>query len=701
MSRRSLLFSTFMLLLLIFTIPQSSFPKDDGFGLNWQFSVDLPQAGIAGILKGYIEHLQGTEFRFNGEYLNKKGPLKSGPISVSSRFDINSGLLKLDSFTLKISRVEADLPQLGLSTPDLTVTGSGILDPTSGAADFNNLHIKAGNLPELTTRLSYSPADNGSCLLEIKNPLPLLERLVEINFPDFQKWDKEGKFTLKVSLSKIEHSPEADLRLDFKGLSAASANGMILVDSMTGHIEVSSKLDNPHPVLSIDFRSGEALYDRFYVNLADYPVHAEIKSSLPDKAGNLELDTLLDWQGMGNFKMNARLKDLFSAISFSGNAEYRTKELAAPFRTFAIDPFSLEGLDGNGKLAMHCTFNGTRTRTHLRGEMNFQNCTVSKDTTIFNGINADLPFVLSLNKKFLPQTDESLPYSPAGMVSFKEIKAGKIDIKNFNFPISVSSNSIEFGTVPTINLEGGTLNLSDLKMRHPFDDDFVLSGEVTAKDINLLPLSPKSLPIDGQLSGDLKFWLLKDHFSTSGKLFGNVYDGEMTIDEIFAENPFEDSRQYGADFSVKHLDLEPLSQALDIGRITGRMDLDLTGLVIAYEQPAAFHLLARTTPGSGKSGDISLKAVNTLSVIGTGSGLTGAGVGVFSQFFKEFGYAGLGLECTLDDDIFKIRGLIRDDGIEYIIKRPPLFGINVINSNPENLISFSDMLKRLKRVIGN
>ncbi len=74
---------------------------------------------------------------------------------------------------------------------------------------------------------------------------------------------------------------------------------------------------------------------------------------------------------------------------------------------------------------------------------------------------------------------------------------------------------------------------------------------------------------------------------------------------------------------------------------------------------------------------------------------------MFSQFFKEFGYAGLGLECTLNDDLFKIRGLIREDGIEYIIKRPPLFGINVVNSNPNNLISFSDMLKRLKRVIKN
>ncbi|NDV22909.1 hypothetical protein FMS18_09340 [Desulfovibrio sp. JC022] len=689
-----------MILLLIFSIPQSV-PAKSSFGLNWQFSVDLPQAGIAGIIKGYIEHLQGTKFKFSGEYLNQKGPLKSGPINIATTFDLNSGLLQLHDFALKIERLDVNVPQLGLSNPDLTLTGNGIIDPASGAADLTNLHIKAGNLPELHTRLTYSPESNGNCLLTIDNPMPLLGRIVELNFPEFKKWDKEGQFKLSLGLHQIKTAPEAHMRLEFTALSATSADGMALVDSMAGEITAHSPINNPHPILKINLNSGEALYDTFYVNLTDHPLQAKIKSTLPDKAGNLELKTLVNWQGMGNLKAGARMKEIFHYPSFSGKAEYKTTELSVPFRTFAIDPFSLEGLDGSGKFGLHCAFNGTKQKTHLLGEMSFENCTVSKDEAVFSGIKADLPFVFSLGKNFMPQADKTLRYSPSGMVSFKNITAGNLKIEDFTFPISVSSNSIEFGTLPSIAIEGGTLQFSDLKMRHPFDDDFVLNGKIVAENINLLALSPKSLPIDGQLSGDLKFWLLKEHFSTSGKLFGNVYDGEIVIDEIFAETPFEDSRQYGADFRVKHLDLEPLSQALDIGRITGRMDLDLSGLVIAYDQPAAFHLLARTTPGSDKSGDISLKAVNTLSVIGTGSGLTGAGVGVFSQFFKEFGYAGLGLECTLDDDIFTIRGLIRDDGIEYIIKRPPLFGINVINSNPENLISFSDMLKRLKRVIGN
>ena len=78
-----------------------------------------------------------------------------------------------------------------------------------------------------------------------------------------------------------------------------------------------------------------------------------------------------------------------------------------------------------------------------------------------------------------------------------------------------------------------------------------MHGIVDAKNINMLDFSPESLPVDGEIDGDLEFWLLKDHLSTTGDLSGVVYGGNMTISEIYAENLFEPSRQYGADFMLK------------------------------------------------------------------------------------------------------------------------------------------------------
>jgi hypothetical protein len=97
---------------------------------------------------------------------------------------------------------------------------------------------------------------------------------------------------------------------------------------------------------------------------------------------------------------------------------------------------------------------------------------------------------------------------------------------------------------------------------------------------------------------------------------------------------------------------------------------------------------------------VSLKAVNAISVMGTGSGLGDVGVGMFAGFFEEFGYEAIGISSSLNNDVFRVRGLIRQGGVEYLIKKPLLFGINVINRNPDNQISFSDMMERVQRVVG-
>jgi hypothetical protein len=90
--------------------------------------------------------------------------------------------------------------------------------------------------------------------------------------------------------------------------------------------------------------------------------------------------------------------------------------------------------------------------------------------------------------------------------------------------------------------------------------------------------------------------------------------------------------------------------------------------------------------------------VNSISVLGTGSGLTGLGLSLFKSFFKEFPYQKIGMACTLQNDVFTVRGLIHEDGVEYLVKKPPLMGINVINRTEDNRISWSDMLDRLRRV---
>jgi hypothetical protein len=192
----------------------------------------------------------------------------------------------------------------------------------------------------------------------------------------------------------------------------------------------------------------------------------------------------------------------------------------------------------------------------------------------------------------------------------------------------------------------------------------------------------------------------RQRVTADGDLTGDLFGGKVDVRNVTVERPFSRGPEIGGDFAFSLLDLERLSEALGVGRITGRLSGSLQGLRIAYGQPVAFHLKMESVPVGGVTQTVSLKAVNSISVVSTGAGLSGLGASLMTKFFKEFPYAKIGVESALKNDVFTVRGLIHEDGVEYLVKRRFFSGINVINRNPDNRIGFSDMLERARRVTG-
>jgi len=204
--------------------------------------------------------------------------------------------------------------------------------------------------------------------------------------------------------------------------------------------------------------------------------------------------------------------------------------------------------------------------------------------------------------------------------------------------------------------------------------------------------------LEGRLGGILDPVIIgRERMTASGSLTGDLFDGRLDIHRVTVDRPFRAGREIGADVNVDRIDLERFSAALGVGRITGRLSGSMAGLRVAYGQPVAFHLKMESVPTKGVSQSVSLKAVNSISMVSTGSALSGLGVSLLTTFFREFPYAKIGFECGLKNDVFTVRGLIHEDGVEYLVKRSFFTGINVINRNPDNRIGFSDMLERAKR----
>ena len=72
--------------------------------------------------------------------------------------------------------------------------------------------------------------------------------------------------------------------------------------------------------------------------------------------------------------------------------------------------------------------------------------------------------------------------------------------------------------------------------------------------------------------------------------------------------------------------------------------------------------------------------------------------GRFVSLFKEFPYKKIGVRSSLENDVFRINGTIKEGGLEYLVKRSGFSGVDVVNLNPDNRASFKDMVKRIKRI---
>jgi hypothetical protein len=130
--------------------------------------------------------------------------------------------------------------------------------------------------------------------------------------------------------------------------------------------------------------------------------------------------------------------------------------------------------------------------------------------------------------------------------------------------------------------------------------------------------------------------------------------------------------------------------------MTGIIQGSLKNFTMEYGEPASFVLDIESVPKRGVGQSISMDAIQSISILGTGvDSALNRGI---TQFFKEYPYSKIGLRGVLKNDQFSVNGTIHDGGKEYLVRRGLLRGVDVVNQNPNNVISFRDMQERLKRI---
>ena len=285
------------------------------------------------------------------------------------------------------------------------------------------------------------------------------------------------------------------------------------------------------------------------------------------------------------------------------------------------------------------------------------------------------------------------------------LQAGAQDI-----PVLWDKDRVSISNTLRMAVLGCPVSVANLTVRHPFLEQrrqataaVAIKPAPAAAPLPALPVSLKiSQLIDKvrhHLQAQLKMNLDGNCLDMPGRINFPLFSGQVNIDNLRVRRLFSPSRVIALDMKAEKLDLQQVTALVQAGSATGIIDVELKDFEFSYGQPSKFDLKITSVDVPGIPRKISVEAIENLSLLSSGSG-GGQGllnVGI-NRFFSHYRYGKIGLYCRLRDDVFQLRGLIHQNGREYIVKRGLLTGIDVVNYNPDNRISFGDMRERVLRI---
>jgi hypothetical protein len=680
---------------------QFSWPSE-GFGCRLKGSL-LAEGPFPGWLK--------TKASLSGR-IQGTGHLKRPPLAVRQfRFDTPlAGEIDaptLPGVTLWVGADEVILD--GRPLPLGAVALKGSLRALDNSYRVEGVDIQSESLGRLTGELGLGGRDVSGRLDGAGLPVDNLARLARaLSGREWESWSPTGAIDVAARLEPAVGGSRIAATATLAQIGFSSPEGDVLSQNMAGKVDLEALLTRqPRMKADLTLSQGEALWGTVYVDLTKVPLdlHAGGTRVGPEEYEDLALEGGL--AGFGRLSVTGKARHAKGTWRHQGDLNVSDARLGPIFRTFLRDPLAakhrdLAGLTMEGTAEVDLSFTGSGQAADLAGSLTVRSGGVRRgaEPPLLSGLTMDLPITYSLGATN-PGLSRPSEEKKWGRLSLKELRLADQLLGPLEMPAVLVPNHLYLGGAIDLSLFGARLSLRRIQVDEPLSPGFVIKMAAQLEDLDLARVAGESPMLTGHLEGLLDPVAINlKRMTSGGELTGDLFGGRLDVSRVTVERPFSPGREIGADVNVGLIDLEQFSEALGVGRITGRLSGSIEGLRIAYGQPVAFHIRMESVPTKGVSQKVSLKAVNSISLVSTGSGLSGMGASLMTKFFKEFPYEKIGFESGLKNDVFTIRGIIQEDGVEYLVKRRLLGGINVINRNPDNRIGFSDMVERAKRVTG-
>jgi len=522
------------------------------------------------------------------------------------------------------------------------------------------------------------------------------------------EWNIKVHDSIQINVTGPRTGPwQAKAKLSFDDLVFENKDGSIIGEKISLSTGIEGVVDLKRSRMTftagLDARAGEALYDRYYLNMKKNPIVTSCNGTCDLQKRVIELSRLrFDLTGI----LPLEIQGFFKLDPSKADADFTAILPKAPLTPivhhFLQEPYKTEKpflatLETEGTVSAEFRINGSQDAWQVKGRLGWLggNFSLPEEGIALKGILVDMPVWYQTGVAKTPVKTLS------GKLEVESITVPLLPEQPLNISLVTGPNRISVESPTVIPVPGGDLRLGPLQVEKLFGPDLTIHTRLEFDEIKLQPLLSKIWmhPLAGALTGTLNPIRYENHaVTTHGELKAEVFEGKIILSDLGASGVFTSAPVFKLNVKWEDLLLSQMTTNTAFGTIEGVLKGQLRDFEMAYGQPQRFNLLLETVQKKGISQKISVKAVENIAQIGGGQSPFMGLAGAFAAFFKKFPYEKIGIHAHLENDVFTVNGTIREGGTEYLVKRGSFSGVNIVNQNPDNRIRFKDMVKRIKRI---
>lgn len=312
-----------------------------------------------------------------------------------------------------------------------------------------------------------------------------------------------------------------------------------------------------------------------------------------------------------------------------------------------------------------------------------------------DGFHLDLPVALVGNGGHFEPADER-----HGEIAVAGLRMGGVTLPGTRSTLTVEGDDLRLDESLSIPLFGGMIEFDGLGLRNLLSSDRHLEAavELNGLEIEKLTRSLGFPRLEGRLEGHFpNLRLSPGQLRVDGTSELSLFGGSLILYDISGDEPLSRYPRLSLAMAWENIDLGRLTGTFDFGSISGIAEGEVEHCELFRAVPVRCSAWLQTTPDKNVKRRISMKAVNNIAIVGTGSGFGLLNRGIH-RFIDSYSYETLGFSMKLKGDHFLLRGLANRGDKELFVKGRLPLRLDVVNAQPGTTVSFNSMLERLRHL---